>query len=256
VTHFRTSVNALETDTQLLCATQLIARPGTLPTVTIPMAGGRWPDVDRIWRYLDEPAEFFGIPMPARAELMAALAEAAARIRGGTGPTLVAISITIAEADGASRLLVSGAAVQPLRTEPVLIEGDDSVPQAHRATDPWWQRMAARTTSRGELDQRERWLNGRGYADGLSDGEPMLGALVFETPGGVVGVENPEPTSVLDQLAQCGVLAKIRRVGAPPTGAERVWWVSQRYETHPVAELDGTRLAVADGAVPSFARWS
>lgn len=256
VTHFRTSVTALETDTQLLCATQLIARPGTLPTVTIPMAGSRQLDVDSIWRYLCEPAEFFGIPMPGRAELAAALAEAAARIWGGTGPALVAISVTIAEADGASRLLVSGAAVQPLRTEPVLIEGDDSVPQAHRATDPWWRRMAARTTSRGELDQRERWLNRRGYADGLSDGEPMLGALVFETPGGVVGVENPEPTSVLDQLAQCGVLADIRRVCAPPPDAERVWWVSPRYETHPVAELDGARLAVADGAAPSFARWS
>jgi hypothetical protein len=35
-----------------------------------------------------------------------------------------------------------------------------------------------------------------------------------------------------------------------------VWWVSPRYETHPVAELDGARLAVADGAAPSFARWS
>ena len=116
--------------------------------------------------------------------------------------------------------------------------------------------MAARTTSRGELDQRERWLNGRGYADGLAGGQPLLGALVFETAGTVVGVENQEPTSVLDQLARCGAISDVALAPACPPDADRVWWVSPRFETHPVAELDGVRLAVHPGAVPSFARWS
>ena len=256
VTHFRTSVTALETDTQLLCATQLSTRPGTLPTVTIPMAGGRLPDADRLWRYLREPAEFFGIPMPGPGDLTAAVAEFAAAIWDGTGPALVAMTVTIVAADGGPRILVSGEAVQPLRSDPVRVDGACSAPHAHRATDPWWRRMAARTTSRGELDQRERWLNGLGTVDALSDGEPLLGALVFEGPGGVVGVENPEPTSVLDQLAQCGLIEEIRRVPAPLDDAERVWWVSPRYETHPVAELGGRRFSVGDEAVPSFGRWS
>lgn len=251
--HFRTSVTAVEPDSGTLCAAQLITRPGTLLTITIPMAGGRQPDVDRIWHYLQEAAEFFGIPMPEPTEFTAALADFAAE---RTGPTLIAASVTIVDGAGAPEILVSGTAVQPRRPDAVRVAGDQSVPQAHRPTDPWWQRMAARTTSKGELDQRERWLNGTGYADGLSDGEPLLGALVFETPDGVVGVENPEPTSVLDQLAHCGVIAPIGRVAAPPTDAERVWWVSPRYETHPVAELDGRRFAVEIEAVPSFARWS
>ena len=169
---------------------------------------------------------------------------------------MVAASVTISDADGEPTIVVSSSAVQPLRRDAVRIAGDESVPQAHDANDPWWRRMAARTTSRGELDQRERWLNGRGYADGLSDGLPLLGALLFETSDGVVGVENPEPTSLLDQLARCGVIAPIRRVSASPSDARHVWWVSPRYETHPVVELDGTRFAVDDEAVPPFARWS
>jgi hypothetical protein len=251
VTHFRTSVTTLETDTQVLCATTLIARPGTWPTLTIPMAGGRPPDAGYVWRYLRDPAEFFGIAMPSPAELAAALAEFAE-----AQPDFVATTVTIVEADGSPQILVAGTAVRPLRSDPVRLIGDESVPHAHRATDPWWRRMAARTTSRGELDQRERWLNGRGYVDALTSGEPMLGALVFETSGGVVGVENPEPTSVLDQLARCDLIDEIDLVPAPPTDAWLVWWVSPRFETHPVAELAGTRFPVSDEVVPSFARWS
>jgi hypothetical protein len=247
VTHFRTSVTAVETDLPHMSATQLIARPGTFPTVTIPMIGGRLPDVDAVWQHLREPAEFFGIPMPDPI----ALARALARLPGTAS---MAVTITIVE--GRERILVSATDVQPSRTDAVLVAADESVPQAHRATDPWWRRMAARTTSRGELDQRERWLNGRGYADGLAGGVPLLGALVFETAGGVVGVENPEPTSVLDQLARCGAISEVVLASACPTVAHRVWWVSPRFETHPVAELDGTRFAVDPGAVPSFARWA
>jgi hypothetical protein len=249
VTHFRTSVAALETDTPQLCATQLIARPGALPTITIPVAAGRTPGVDGIWRYLAEPAEFFGLAMPARTELEAALSS----LPGGA---LVAASLLLADADGSPRILVSGTAVTPWVPDAVRIADADSAPQAHRATDPWWRRMAARTTSKGDLDQRRRWLNSRGYADGLSDGEPLLGALVFQTPSGTVGVENPEPTSVLDQLAQCGVFTSIDRAPTCPLDAERVWWVSPRFETHPVADLAGTPFPVDVEAVPSFARWS
>jgi hypothetical protein len=259
VTHFRTSVTALDADAHQVRATHFITRPGTLPTITIPMAGGRWPDVDGVWSYLREPAEFFGIPMPGPTELTAALSDFAAKVGKDTDPALVAASLVVLDVDGASQIVVSGTAVQPLRPAAVRIACDEAVPHAHRARDPWWRRMAARTTSRGEVDQRERWLNGRGYVDGLSDGEPLLGALVFETPGGAVGAENPEPTSVLDQLARCGVIAPIGRVAAPPADAVRVWWVSPQYETHPVAELAGARFPVDTSeaeAVPSFARWS
>jgi hypothetical protein len=252
VTHFRTSVTAQETDTRQVCATQLITRPGTLPAITIPMTGGCPPDADHVWAYLQEPAEFFGVAMPGRLELTAALSDFAETV----GSALVATTVTIVEVAGAPRIAVAGTAVQPLRAEAVRIAPDESVPHLHRASDPWWRRMAARTTSRGELDQRERWLNGLGFADALSDGEPILGALVFETPGGVVAVENPEPTSVLDQLARCGAMTPTTMVSTLPADAERVWWVSPRYETHPVAELAGTPLAVVNEAVPSFARWS
>jgi hypothetical protein len=245
VTHFRTSVTAPEADTRQLCATQLISRPGTLPSMTIPIVGGRTPDVDGVLRHLGESADFFGLPAPQRADLVVALSKFAGR-------GFIAATVTIVDA----RILVSGAAVTPWRPEAVRIAGDESAPHVHRASDPWWRRMAARTTSRGELDQCERWLNDRGYADGLSSGEPLLGALVFQTADGTVGVENAEPTSVLDQLRQCGVVAQLTKADACPRNADRAFWVSPRYETHPVAELAGVRFPVDVEAVPSFARWS
>jgi hypothetical protein len=251
VTHFRTSVTALEADAHHVRATQLITRPGTLPAITIPIADGRWPDADGIWSYLQEPAEFFGIAMPGVAELTSALSAFAATVT----ESMVAATVVIVETDGGADVVVSGIPVQPLQSAPVAIVADDSVPPAHRATDPWWRRMAARTTSRAEVDQRERWLNGRGYADALFDGVPLLGALMVETPRGVVGVENPEPTSVLDLLAASGLTAPITRAAPPPADVLRAWWVSPRFETHPIAELAGVRLPATE-TVPSFARWS
>ncbi|MCV7013237.1 hypothetical protein [Mycolicibacterium madagascariense] len=238
-------MTAPETDSSQLCATQLIVRPGTLPTLVFPVVGGRPPDVDEAWRYLAEPAEFFGVAMPDRSDLATALAGAS---------TAAATAITVTLTDTA--ILVSRAPVTPWQPVPVFVAGDASVPHAHLATDPWWRRMAARTTSRGELDQRERLLNERGYADGLCGGVPLLGALVCQTPDGAVGVDNPEPTSILDQLTRCGALAGVERVAACPPDAERVWWVSPRFETHPVAEVAGAAFPVDADTVPSFARWS
>ncbi|KAA0101198.1 hypothetical protein CIW49_06830 [Mycolicibacterium sp. P1-18] len=251
MTHFRTSVTALEPDAHYVRASQLTTRPGTLPAITIPVAGGRWPDADAVWSYLAEPAEFFGITMPARAELADALTSFAAT----TPDAVVAATVVIVESAEGSHVVVTGVAVQPLRSAPVRVVADDTVPPVHRASDPWWRRMAARTTSRAEVDQRERWLDGRGYADALSAGVPLLGALVVETPRGVVGVENPEPTSVLEQLASCGWFEPIPRAATTLADARHAWWVSPRFETHPVAELAGVPLPSTE-AVPSFARWS
>jgi hypothetical protein len=250
------SRTALGIDAPQVCATELVAHPGTLPTVTIPLVTGSPADVDVVWRHLREPAEFFGCAMPDADELAAALSAFSAKALGDGECALIAAAVTIAPSDGKPRVLVTGVASPPLASEVVRIAGDDSTPAAHRSSDPWWRRMAARTTSRGELDQRERWLNGRGYADGLSDGVPILGAMVFEAAGSVVGVENPEPTSVLDQLERCGVIAAVDRVPACPAHAERVWWLSPRYQTHAVAECDGTRHPTDPDALPSFARWA
>ncbi len=233
-----------------MSAPQLIARPGTLPTLVVPVVRGRQPDVDGIWSYLAEPAEFFGVAMPRPAELAAALARFAAEVFDDAA--LAVATVTVVE--GAPRIVVSGAEV-PARSEAVRLEAD-AAPHVHRAGDPHWRRMAARTTSWGAVDQLARWLNRRGYVDGLSDGEPLLGALVCETADGLVGVENPEPTSVLDQLAACGALPELERAGACPSGADRVWWVSPEYRIHPVVELAGLDFVVECDAVPSFARWS
>jgi hypothetical protein len=74
----------------------------------------------------------------------------------------------------------------------------------------------------------------------------MLGALVFDTATGLVGIDNPEPTSVLDLLGRCGVITGIRRVDVRPTGAHRAWWIAPTFKTHPVANIDDTVFDVED----------
>lgn len=249
------STTTLEIDAPQLRASQLVAQPGTLPTLSIPMVGSVVPDIGTIWSYLAEPADLFGVAMPPREELAAAISVFAATFHQGTA--LVAANVTISEVDGAPQILLTGSAVQPLRRDAVRVGRLPAAPP-HRVSDPWWRRMAARTTSQGEVDQCERWLNGHSLADGVFGGRPTLGALVFEIDGDLVGVDNPGPTSILDQLAQCGAIAPVGRVDASPSGFDRAWWVSPRYETHPVGEFDGTPLPVVTEvpAVPPFARWS
>lgn len=254
------SMTALEIDTPQLSATQLVARLGSVPTITIPLVDGRVPSIDGVWHYLREPADFFGVPMPKPHELAAALARFVAKVWDGAGPELVEANVTIVEADGSPRILVTGSAVQPVCPGAVRVSGGFPAFPAHRSMDPWWRRMAARTTSRGDVDRLECWLNGHGFADDVSGGLPLIGALVFETGSGdsrrVVGVENPEPTSILDQLEQCGVITTFDRAETRPRDAERAWWVSPRYEIHPVAEIDGTQFCTDTDVIPSFTRRS
>lgn len=228
-----------EIDTPLVPVTQVMARLGSQPTITVPMVAGTVPDVDGIWRYLDEPAEFFGIAMPDREALHAALG----RFAGATADrSVIVATVTLLDVDGGPDLVVTGAVVNPVGTTAVRIAGCDPAPQVPRATDPVWLRMAARTTSRAAADQIQRWLKDDGYADGVPAGTlagaPLLGALVFDTAAGLVGIDNPEPTSILDLLDRAGITTGIRRVDVRPADARRAWWISPSFQTHPVASVD------------------
>ena len=235
-----------EIDTPLIPLAQVIERLGAQPTTTVPMIAGKVPDVDGIWGYLSEPAEFFGVPMPEREALDAALhrfASAAA----GRGRALIATTVTVLEIDSRPDVVVTGAVVDPMVSTAVRIACCDPGPQVPCATDPLWLRMAARTTSRAAVDQIQRWLNDGGYADGVpAVGAPLLGALVFDTADGLVGIDNPEPTSILDLLDRCGATTGIRRVDARPADAHRAWWISPGFQTHPVASIDDTVFDVED----------
>jgi hypothetical protein len=233
--------------------TQVIAWLGANPTITIPMVAGTMPDVDAIWRYLEEPADFFDVPTPDRETLRAALTRFHGEI---PDDALVAATVTLLEIDGRPDFLVTGAVVDPVHPTAVKIAGcEDGLP-VPRGTDPHWLRMAARTTSRGAVDQIQRWLNHDGYADGVPRstpaGAPLLGALVFDTAGGLVGIDDPEPTSVLDQLERCGLLRGIRRVDARPARADRAWWISPNFETHPVAGIEDIPFGVDAEVHPPF----
>jgi hypothetical protein len=237
----------------VFAATQVMTHPGTSPTVSVPAVNGRSPDVDALWAYLAEPAEFFGFAMPAREVLADAIAGFVDAVRSEAGPMIFSLCVTIAEVEASAQFVITGSEVHFLRSEAVLIDECDVAFPLTRSTDPRWRRMAARTTSRAEEDRLRRWLEDRGHADGVAHGVPFLGALIFEDGADVSGVDNVEPTSILAQLQDCGAVAPIRRAERHPVDAERVWWISPGYEVHPVAAI-GARSYPVEAAAPSFAR--
>jgi hypothetical protein len=219
------------------------------------MVAGVAPDADGIWSFLQEPADFFDVPMPDLDVLRAALNRFAVAT-GARDRALIAATITLVEIAALPDFVVTGRAVDRVRATGVRVLGCDAALHGPGNTDPVWLRMAARTTSRGPVDQIRRWLNGAGYADGVPAetcvGAPLLGALVFETAGTLVGIDNPEPTSILDQLEGSGVTNGIRRVDERPAVADRAWWISPEFETHPVVSIDDASYDVAAEPWPPF----
>jgi hypothetical protein len=246
-------------DTPIVPVTQLIARPGGNPTMSLPVHATEGPDLESLWHHLAEPAEFFGVSMPAPADLHAAVTGFLGAVTAATPNDVVAADVTLLDIDGQTRVVVTGGAVRAVRTEAVRLAATDAPLPAVRPSDPHWRRMAARTTSRAEADQVRRWLAGQGYVDTvlIRSGRreaPFLGALVFDTAGGLRGVDNPEPVSILEQMSACGLIEPIGRVDECPADATAAWWVSPRFETHPVCSVDGTDYPVDVTVTPPFAR--
>lgn len=242
----------------------LFAHPGTNPTITVPVLGAALPDVDDMWSHLSEPADFFGIPMPTRDALGVAVERfcgclAAPGDRASTA--LTAVTVTVVALGEQSDVFVTGTRARSSRSEAVRIDVVDTPFPLTRPADPHWRRMAARTTSKADVDQLRRWLDGRGFADGLGappSGVPFLGALLFGSGGELFGADNAEPTSLLDQLRRCGVLPEYTRVDdlpGPDLEDDEVWWISPHFEFHPVAAIGSIQLRVA-AAAPSLVRLS
>lgn len=238
------SPGILEIDTPLLPVTQLIAHPGTNPTLVVPVVGTTAPDVEAVWRHLSEPADFFGVPMPGRDDLGGALAD---RLRGFGAADVHAVTVTLFAVAGRATLVhVRADAVRPSRPEPVRIAVLDASVDRPGADAPYWRRMAARTTSRARTDHLGRRLADLGCVDAVPPtGAPHLGALVFRTPTGLVGLDRVEPASILDQLGAVGLVVGVTGVEDRPGDATAAWWISPGFETHPVAGIGGTPYETA-----------
>jgi hypothetical protein len=232
-----TSADGLsESATPLVSAAALLTGPGTHPTVTLPVVPGRAPDTEAVWRWLAEPADFFGIEMPTIAHLRRALTDFTDELQRRHGPRTAVVTVVVVDA----HVVVSGAPISPVRTEPVHLARCAMAPPM-----PSWRQMAARTTSRAAQLRTERELAGCGHADAVPAdsghlGVPLLGALVCDTPGGRVGLG----AARLGRLRAAGLLdTSTTLTDAPlePAAVTRAWWVSPRYETHPVASIGELR---------------
>lgn len=234
-------------DAVAIAPDELVGRLGAYPTVTVPIYQGRTVDTPSLWQHLAEPADYFGLTMPARADLDSALASFS------TLPGLTAATVTIT--DG-GRCAVTGLPSQVCMPNPVRIGWRDSGWTPPAATDEPWLRMAARTTSLGTVDLLLRRLAEQGCVDGIAPGPEItpavVGALVLDIGAELVGVENPEPVSIVDQLQTCGVVRGVeRRASVPADQVLRAWWISPQYRTHPVAQL-GDHAVPVDPAHPPF----
>ena len=232
-------------DVAAIAPAELVGRLGAYPTVTVPIYQGRTVDMARLWQHLAEPADYFGLTMPPEADLGAAVA----RFSG----QLVAATITIV--DG-GRCAVMGTPSQVYAPAPVRIGRRDREWTAPAARDERWLRMAARTTSLATVDHLLRQLAEQDCVDGIAPGPdvtpPVAGALVLDVGAEWVGVENPEPVSIIEQLHTCGVVRSVVSRAAVPVDAVRhAWWISPRYRTHPVAQL-GDRTVPVDSSYPPF----
>jgi hypothetical protein len=92
--------------------------------------------------------------------------------------------------------------------------------------------------------------------DGIGPGPDITpavaGALVLDVGDALVGIDNPEPLSILEQLEACGVAhAVARRASVRVDAVRRAWWISPQYRAHPVALL-GDRTVPVDSSHPPF----
>lgn len=232
----------------LISITTIVANLGAHPAVTFPLITEENPDVDWAWDYLAEPADFFDIAVPPRDELRSGYQRFVASASAGTGHVLLAVTIMLIEADGRPQFVITGTPTRRFDPAPVRIAVNADAPwPAPHATDPQWRRMAARTTSRGDVDQLRRWLNGNGFVDLVhrreesSIGSPALGALVFDHAGRLTGLDEPYPVSIIALMERCGaVRAGMTTTHTEITGFEKassVWWISPLFEMHPVERI-------------------
>ncbi|MGX9672340.1 hypothetical protein [Mycobacterium sp. HM-7] len=234
-------------DVAAIAPAELVDRLGAYPTVTVPIYQGRTVDTAWLWHHLAEPADYFGLTMPTQTDLDLALAPFS------SGPALVAATVTIT---GEGRCAATSAPSQVYAPEPVRIGWRDGDWTAPAATDEQWLRMAARTTSLGTVDLLLRRLAERGCVDGIGPGPDVTpavaGALVLDIGAELVGVDNPEPVSILEQLQACGVMRAVaRRAAVPVDQVRHAWWISPLYRTQPVAQF-GDHAVPVDCSHPSF----
>ena len=233
-------------DAVAIAPAELVGRLGAYPTVTVPVYPGHPVDTTWLWQYLAEPADYFGLPMPTEADLGAVVAPFA------NGPALAAVTVTIVDG-GRCGVTVTPSEIHT--PEPVRI-GRRDTDWTPAATDEQWLRMAARTTSLGTVDLLLRQLAEQGCVDGIGPGPDVTpavaGALVLDVGDALVGVENPEPVSILEQLHACGLVRSVaRRPAVPVSDVRRAWWISPQYRTQPVAQL-GDHTVPVDCSHPPF----
>lgn len=240
-------------DAPVVSVAQLIAQPGTHPTLRVPVRLGAGVEVAVAWRHLAETAAFFGVAMPDAEALATEIAAALAGAVADPPADVVVVAVTLFGGDGSTRIAARTEPVPTGALPPVRIVACDVPGVVPDADAPPWRRLAARTTSAAERDQLHRWLAGRDAVDAVPTdpaGAPYLGALVFDTDAGLVGMDRPEPHPLLEQAAACGLLPAVARAVRRPVAPRRAWWVSPGFGVHPVARLGDAALD-ATAAVPA-----
>lgn len=223
----------------LVTAPTLVEGLGSHPAVTVPLVGGRPPAAATIWAVLSATAECYGSTIPdadALEDALTAFLAEAVRATGDHAVT-VAADVVAVPTGGRTQFVVSGRVIEPVRARSVTLSVRPYRPI------PTWRVAAEHTTSRAADDLLAGTLAADGHADivdvdGARVGRPQFGALVFENSGNRIGTGAQR----LTLLQAGGLLDPFPVADEPVPVAEtaEVWWVSARFERHPVAAI-GTR---------------
>lgn len=231
-------------DAPLVTAPALVAALGTHPAITVPLVIGRAPATGLIWRLLEETAHFFDTDLPPAAALADALQNLLAEAQRRHGPVTLAAHVMVVELEARAEFVVSAQVIDPVRVEPVALAVAPGPPPA---APPQWRRMAARTSSHAAGDRAARDLAAAGYVDEVyvEDGRvhpPRLGALIVETAEGAVGTGAER----LELARAAGLLAALQYSDEPVSisAGARAWWLSPRFETHPIGAIGARRVRV------------
>jgi hypothetical protein len=230
----------------LVTAPTLISGLGTHPALTLPLVCGREPDIEPIWRRLDETGRFYGIAIPPAAALRDTLRDFLDETVARHGHVTLAARVMVVEVADRPQFVVSASVIDPIRPEPVVL-AVTSGPDVD--TVPHWRQMAARTASHADDDLTERELHAGGYADVVTlDGDligcPRLGALILDTADGAIGTGSEH----LSLLCAAGLLDGVSctQGSVAISVATRARWVSPRFETHPVLAIGAHRFQNGD----------
>lgn len=223
----------------------------SLVAVSFPLPAHRHGGDDPYLTTLLQTQQWYGRPLPSRAELVAAVDTLAAAVSASDGALTVTVLLGL---DGT--VFATGATTEASTGTPVTIV---TIPAAIDALSPRepWQAHALATNSRASIDAFARMLGEQGAQDAIvlhDDGSvvPVLGALLLQSEQRLrtasASTVSPDLVGALTTTGRFTALNPASTTAgitiADLDSATAAWWLGPDFTLRPVAVLAGRNMQV------------